>query len=281
MASPSPTDTGSDASSVTSRFLHVERERIKRERQYATKYRRLYSALLSKHEGLLQDAWGGDQRAESCLLDKIWISERNAMATGLVVGCTVLAVLRVIPPVFLRRIGGEEKVQAVRLADEEAKRIGHYKYQRAFAWLVEGGFSLWVGSRAYDYQSKHYSEDAYQTLAKVPLCSGQSIISNRVCDEWVDITTRQIPKDFWKNVDSNSAIYKEMGRIREERAWRAIVQFSNNCVKRRAYERALGAKSTVTGNGGTTEAIDLPTDVPRDIVLSKADAERVVSDSSW
>jgi hypothetical protein len=138
-----PSSVKENNNSASHRFPSLERERIERERHYTTKYRRLYSALLSKHEGLLQNAWSNttteeevvttaNQTTESSLLHKIWISERNAMATGLVVTCTVLATLRFSTPLLVRRIGGEAKMQALQKADEEAKRLGHYKYQRAF-----------------------------------------------------------------------------------------------------------------------------------------------------
>jgi hypothetical protein len=150
MTLPSVKDSSNSA--PTNRYPDYERDRIQRERHYTTKYRRLYSALLSKHEGLLRDAWSGgntttEEKAgsaannhiikttESSLLHKIWISERDAMITGLVVTCTMLTTLRFITPVLVRRIGGEAKMQALHKADEEAKRLGYYKYQRAFGEL--------------------------------------------------------------------------------------------------------------------------------------------------
>jgi hypothetical protein len=150
------------------------------------------------------------------------------------------------------------------------------------AWIVEGGFSLWVGSRAYDYQSKHYSEGGYETLAKIPLCSGKSVIADKVCQEWVDITAHQIPKMFWKNLDRNNPIYKEMGPLSEERAWHAIIQFSNNCIKRRAYERELLSKAANREDkvDDDTTPASLPTDVPDDVMLSQEDAQKLVQDLS-
>jgi hypothetical protein len=145
------------------------------------------------------------------------------------------------------------------------------------AWIVEGSFSLWVGSRAYDYQSKHYSEGGYETLAKIPLCSGKSVIADKVCQEWVEITANQVPKMFWKNLDPNNPIYKEKGPLSEERAWHAIIQFSNNCVKRRAYERELSkGRNDKVDDDDTT--ISLPTDVPENVVLTKEDAQKLVED---
>ena len=63
------------------------------------------------------------------------------------------------------------------------------------AWIIEGSLAFWAGNRAYHYQSKQ-SEGAYETMVKIPLISGRSVISDGLCDEWIDITTKQIPKKY-------------------------------------------------------------------------------------
>ena len=142
---------------------YLEDYQIQRERQNAHKYRRFYSDLLSKHQGILEQAWKGanddcnneandtsakgneentqqQQQQESCttesqLIQAMWVSERNAIAVGLVCGCALLGTIRGMTPVVIRFFG-ETKVQAVRKADEEAKKMGTYKYQRAFGTLL-------------------------------------------------------------------------------------------------------------------------------------------------
>jgi len=142
-------DTNDDDDTNRSGTPSLENYQVQRERQNAHKYRKLYSALLEKHSGVLQQAWQGtttsasstsSTTSESRLIQDMWESERNAIAVGLVCGCATLATIRFMTPVLLRRIGGEAKVEAVRKADEEAKRLGSYKYQRAFGKLCFMGF---------------------------------------------------------------------------------------------------------------------------------------------
>jgi hypothetical protein len=128
------------------------------------------------------------------------------------------------------------------------------------AWLVEGGFSFWVGSRAHRYQAKK-SESSYNTVANIPLCSGKGIIADGICDEWIDITTQKIPKKFWKNLQMKDA-------LNDEKTWRAIARFSNNCVKRRAYERQI------VGDGK-----ELHHFVPEDVPLTGVEVAKLVEDS--
>lgn len=138
---------------------------------------------------------------------------------------------------------------------------------------MEGTFSLWVANRVFHYKSQN-SNGAYNTIAKIPLVSGRSIISDSICNPWIDITANQIPRSFWKNLDPQS---KEIGAgITDERAWRSILEFSQNCVKRQAFERQL--KSDHGLQSGDPSPISLPTNVPDNVTLSKAEAEQLVSD---
>ena len=107
-------------------------------------------------------------------------------------------------------------------------------------------------------------------MANIPLCGGESIISDSICDEWIDITTQQIPKTFWKNFQRQDVT------LNDERTWRTIAAFSNNCVKRRAYERKLRKDH----NNNLSGAIPLPTEVPNDVTLSESEVEKLVDDSS-
>lgn len=135
---------------------------------------------------------------------------------------------------------------------------------------MEGGFSFWVANRGYHYHSKNNSNGAYETLAKIPLCCGRSVIAESVCEEWVDITTKQIPRMFWKNLEIKDELHDEW-------AWRAILNFSNNCVKRGAYQRQLKAAKSVSPIDDMTH-VSLATEVPNDIVLSQSEAENLVQD---
>ena len=111
---------------------------------------------------------------------------------------------------------------------------------------------------------------------KIPLCGGRSIIADNVCHQWVDITAHQIPRPFWKNLDGN---FKEVvgSGLADEQAWKSILSFSNNCIKRGAYERKVKEDQGLPSKD--SEHISLPTDVPDDTVLSKSEAEQLIGDS--
>jgi hypothetical protein len=141
------------------------------------------------------------------------------------------------------------------------------------ALLVEGSFSFWAGYRAYHLVAEQ-SEDTYQLIAQVPLCAGRSAVAERLCNDWIDITNKQVPLAFWQNVGK--------GNLRDERAWYAIRQFSENCVRRQLYEAHLRQKSGVSNE---IEPIVLPRKVPEysgayTKGLTSKEAQELVTDRS-
>lgn len=113
-------------------FSALERAQIEIERRKSHDYRALYSQLLEEHKGVLEEAWkGSTDTEESRLIQTMWISERNSLALGFLVGCATLTAIRFGTPMFVRRIGGEEKILQMQKRDEEAKKMGTYKFQRA------------------------------------------------------------------------------------------------------------------------------------------------------
>lgn len=259
---------------MASPFAHLsaqERESIRRESKHSHKYRQLYSALLAERKDVLQAAWNQPTETEEArLIEAIKQSELTAIAVGVCCGLATLAAIRLGTPALIRRIGGEEKMIKMIKADEEAKRLGTYKYQAAFRWMVEGCFSFWLGRRAYHYQSKR-SHGAYESIVEIPLCSGRSVIADGICDEWVDITN-QVPKAFWKNL-------QQKDNLTDERAWTAIAQFSNNCIKRRAYERIERQDREGEDEASDARIVSLSTSVPLDVELTESEAEKLVEDA--
>lgn len=137
--------------------------------------------------------------------------------------------------------------------------------------VVEGSFSIFIGYGAY-HRAAEYSQDTYEMISKVPLCSGRSAVSESLCDDWIDITKRLVPPLFWQNVRD--------GTVRDERAWKAIQSFSDNCVRRRQYEAYLRQRR---GISDPNKPISLPRKVPEynefyKKQISKAEAEKLVVD---
>jgi hypothetical protein len=143
------------------------------------------------------------------------------------------------------------------------------------AVFIEGAFSIWVGYRGYDYAS-HQSQGSFETIAEIPVCKGRSRIADALCLEWVDISTNQIPKTFWKILEQ-----KEEQGLGDEKTWRAIQQFSQNCAKRLAEEDRIREERGLANN----EPVSLPDRVAESSIdkasepISERDAARLARDA--
>mmetsp|Transcript_27742 Transcript_27742/g.61096 ORF Transcript_27742/g.61096 Transcript_27742/m.61096 type:complete len:267 (+) Transcript_27742:168-968(+) len=222
-------------------------------------YRKLYSSLLQKHRGVLQTQpdEGGVPNAnentnakdgvssyknsnhfeeEDRVLNQIFQTEVKNVAMGIGATAVALASLR-----FARSrhaastVFGSAKAKVLQEAEIEGKRVGTDTFQKSFANIVEGMFSLWVGYRCYDHASEG-SKDSIDAIAELPLCKGRSRVAEALCPEWIEITKEQIPDSFWKALAEN--------KLREERTWAAIQTFSSNCERRLAAERSIHKESS-------------------------------------
>lgn len=252
--------------------LKVERERFK-EPQYMS----LYKDLLRRNRGLLQLQREEDREdfaEEAALLKEAAASQQQVWAAGIGIGLLCFASLHYLPNYLIRRLGGEAKVKAFNLAEQQARKDGTAWMRKATGLLVEGSFSVWAGYCAF-HRAADLGGDTYELIAKVPLCAGRSAVAEGLCDEWINITNEQIPDTFWLNVRD--------GILKDERAWNAIRSFSNNCVRRRQYEAYMRQRD---GTLDRTNPIVLPRKVPEynDAntkhmdQISRKEAEKIVTD---
>jgi hypothetical protein len=251
--------------------LRVEKERYK-EAQYMS----LYKDLFRKNRGLFQQQRdAADFADEATLLKEAISSQRQAWLAGIGIGLMTFASLHYLPNYLIRSLGGEAKIKALDLAEQQSKKDGTAWIRKLTGLVVEGSFSVWTGYCAY-HRAAEQSKDVYEMIAKVPLCAGRSAVAEAVCDEWVDTTRERIPQLFWQNL-------QEAGTLRDERAWKAIRQFSDNCIRRRHYEAYLRQKS------GKTLDPKVPIPLPRKVPdynsdafvnnkFSKTEAETLVAD---
>lgn len=141
------------------------------------------------------------------------------------------------------------------------------------ATFLEGTFSLWFGYRIYEYTS-HQTKSTYDAIAEIPLCKGRSRIADTLCPGWVTITNEKIPNTFWIALDD--------GKLQDERTWKSIRQFSENCIKRQAYEEEVRrhqkydlTASSISSTSSSSPTLEhqlhdnisspyLPTSVPND-----------------
>lgn len=248
--------------------LAVEKERLNE-----SKYRKLYTDLLQKHKGLLttsQDATGENQNdyaEESKLVQNAMTAERDAMLYGLAGGIAAFVSLRFFPKYMIWRIGGKEKLNALKEAEAKAKEHNGGLIGKATAFTIESLFSIWIGTKVYQETSR-VSEGTYELISQIPLCKGRSTLAENLCEEWVNVGYRKIPPAFWKNVGA------EERRLQDERAWKAIRTFSANCIKRKKYEAAIRKERGIPDQ---TEPVVLPNKVPEDI-LSDDQAQKLVTD---
>lgn len=229
---------------------------VEKEKLNESKYRDLYKKLLSKHEGILIDNKKSDAskledyQEESNLLRSAIISERNAWILGITVGVGALISIRYLPRLYISRFGGKEKLKKLKEAEELSRQDRTSWARGSIGLLIEGSLSFWIGVRAYQVASQT-TDGTYEIISQVPMVKGRSIVADKLCAEWVQITKRDIPPAFWDNLDE--------GNLKDTRTWTAIRTFSQNCIKRRLYERVVAKE---LGVSDIQERVPLPNKVP-------------------
>ncbi len=246
----------------------AEKERLK-ESQYLTK---VYD-VLRRHRGFLTNYPGSgslnnndeDSRlkkqyaSERAVFDKIAKNEVTAFASGLALSALVFTSVRFAPRYLAVKIGGKEKERALKEADEISRKSNTRWIQQTFAFLVESSFGAWAGWRGYNIISSQ-NVDSYELIGKIPLCAGRSVTSDTICSDWVELVHNEIQPEFWQNLNSKDGEKK----LNDPRKWKAIRDFADNCVKRKAYEDSYRKQQGLSSN----VPVELPNDVPQDILLS-------------
>lgn len=118
----------------------MDDQETRRIQQKESVYRKLYSAILQKHRGVLQQkpSDGGDDNnthsinntsddvfvEEQQLLNKIFYSEMKSLLFGVAVTAVTLGSLRMGSRHVLSKIYGETKAQAFKEAEAQAKLVG-------------------------------------------------------------------------------------------------------------------------------------------------------------
>jgi hypothetical protein len=226
-------------------------------------YKNRVQEILRKHKGFLSSSYNEDvakegddiellkkqYSSERKIIDRIISNERSAFLSGLALSGVVFASVRFGPRYLAVKLGGIEKARVLKEADDAARKAGTRWIQQGVSFLFEASFGAWAGYRGYNMISSQNS-NSYDEIAKIPLCAGKSIVSEKICSEWVDLVHNEMSKDFWKNLDE-----EEDCRLKDKGRWKAVLGFADNCIKRKAFEdsyrKQLGMKS------------DDPVDVPK------------------
>jgi hypothetical protein len=244
----------------------MEKELLK-ESLYKTKVQE----ILRKHQGFLSRSYNPDvakegddidilkkqYSAERCIIDRIISNERSAFFSGIALSGIVFASVRYGPRYLAVKIGGVEKARKLKEADDAAKKAGTRWIQQIGSFLFEASFGAWAGYRGYNMISSQ-NTNSYDEIAKIPLCAGRSIVSEKICSEWVDLVHHEISNDFWRNLDEDDCRLKDKGR------WKSVLGFADNCIKRKAFEDSYRKQHGMKPE----DPVDVPEGgVPTDILL--------------
>ena len=237
-------------------------------------YRNQVQNILRKHRGILQAAYspsstevvskyGEDPSlikkqyaAETAIIERVMANERSAFLCGIALSGLVFASVRYMPRYLAVRIN-PQNAKKLKEADEIAEKAGTRWMQKAAAFTFEASFSAWAGWRGYNIVSSQNSNNSYEEIAKIPLCSGRSIVSETVCSEWTDLVHKQIPSSFWENLDNG-----EECRLKDPQRWRSVRDFADNCIKRNAYEYSYRKQNDIS----SYEPVVVPADGVPDVI---------------
>ena len=223
---------------------------------YEALYNKKLVEILRKHRGGLLNKTPADDQggrdafaAENALLDRVMRNERSSILSSLALAGLVFGTVRYGPRAAVIRIGGEAKRAALKEADELAKKANTRSIQKTTAFMFESLFAAWAGWRGYSILSQQ-NANSYEEIAKIPLLPGRSVLSDRLCDDIIKLAHREIPPDFWSNLDL------EEDGLKDRKRWQAVRDFGDNCARRRAFEAGFRRDHGLKPD----DSVDIPRD---------------------
>lgn len=186
------------------------------------------------------------------------------------VGITAFLSIRYLPHLAIRLIGGESRLNALREAEMKAKKAPNAIFKSVGSFLFESTLGFWAAYRGYHLALDMKSDDVYDDLVHLPLCSGKSQVSDVICKDWINIVKYQISDDFWANLHHNS----NGSNLKNEEFFRAVLGFKDACMKRRRYEEVIRKRDGLEQN----ESISIPeSGIPSNILeLSDKEVEAII-----
>lgn len=259
-------------------------------------YRKFFEDLMRKNSdlfdatNLFMEQHSGQKmhfQAETDLLRNALKTEMKATLSGLGYGVLAFCSIRYAPTYLTRIIGGPQRARQLQLAEEKSNKTRQGRIRNGFTLIFETLFSLMVGRKCYDITVKEDGE-MYDKVVKIPLVQGRSIISDKLCPEWIDRSYNQIPKKFWDNV-SNQLIEDELSdssfmdslqkskTVSDPKTWNIIALFAENCKRREVFLQTVKNESDVVSQSdentskedrfipspGVSENLDVPSLIQR------------------
>eukprot|EP00551_Chaetoceros_affinis_P011658 CAMPEP_0203665738 /NCGR_PEP_ID=MMETSP0090-20130426/2903_1 /ASSEMBLY_ACC=CAM_ASM_001088 /TAXON_ID=426623 /ORGANISM="Chaetoceros affinis, Strain CCMP159" /LENGTH=253 /DNA_ID=CAMNT_0050529399 /DNA_START=100 /DNA_END=861 /DNA_ORIENTATION=- len=233
---------------------------IERERKKESQYFELFTDLLKRKKGsIISNVAVGDSAdyaTETKTLKKLLKVESDALIGGFVVGIVAFSSIRILPRLAIRLIGGESKMKTFRDSENASRKSPNAFLKRGGSFLFEGMIGFWAGWRGYHVAASMQGEDVIEDITNIPLTQGRSITSDEICSELSNLVRNEIPNEFWQNLEQED-------NLKHESSWRNIIRFSDNCIKRKAFEDILRAKNGIKDN---EPVIIPPPGVPEDIL---------------
>ncbi len=228
-------------------------------------YKNRIQSILHKHKRLLLAAYevspsdtieGSRDQAhiknqyasERAIIDRVIANERSAFLCGLALSGFAFVSLRFGPRYLISKMNPDK---LKRLVDAEAVSFKTKSrwIQKSVTFIFEAALSGLVGWRVGYSKMSSQNANSYEEIAKLPLCSGRSSVSDTACSDLVDLVHNEIPHSFWENLDDN-----EGNRLQDHLRWQAVRAFADNCIKRKTFEEYYRKQ-----NGLSPEAaVDIP-----------------------
>jgi hypothetical protein len=85
------------------------------------------------------------------------------------------------------------------------------------------------------------TQDMIQSISKMPLVEGNSLVSELLCEDFIDLY-QSIPHQKWENYTN---LHRQLETVTGKKTNLMMIQdFVYNCIKRRTYEKQLSVESS-------------------------------------
>jgi hypothetical protein len=192
--------------------------------------------------------------SERAIIDRVIANQSNAVLGGVALAGLAFTSLRFFPRTMIARLNPEK---LTKLHEIEAKKGW---IQKSVVFIFEAALSGLVGWRVGYTKISSQNENSYDEIAKIPLCAGRSIVSDKTCPDMINLVHREIPRAFWENLNG-----KEESRLQDPQQWQAICAFAENCIKRNAFEESYRKQR---GLSSQTAVVIPEGGVPSNILLT-------------
>jgi hypothetical protein len=186
--------------------------------------------------------------SERAIIDRVIANERSAFVCGIALSSLAFASLRFGPRYLISKMN-PEKLRKLDEAEAISFKAKSGRIQKSVTFIFEAALSGLVGWRVGYTKMSSQNANSYEEIAKIPLCSGRSSISDKACPDLVDLVHNEIPASFWENLDNEGK-----SRLQDPQRWQAVRTFADNCMKRKMFEESFREKNGLSPQS----AVDIP-----------------------